>query len=80
MCEDIRAEVRKLLSELPVKQSEVAQMISEKKGYKVNPSELSNALSGLNTPKCRKVLTDALGILTQMKMQQLSLLDIAKNL
>lgn len=79
MCEDLRIQVKRLLNELQVTQAELARELTAQESYKVNPSELSSALNGLNTPKCRKVLTDALGLLLKEKMRQQALIDLAKR-
>ena len=48
-------------------------------GYKVQTSGFSSAMHGLDTPKTRRMLTDALSVLTEERMRQKSLLDMAKR-
>lgn len=79
MCEDMRAEIRRLVKELCISQAEVARQITAQGNYTVNSSELSSAMNGLNTPKSRRILTDALSFLTEQKMRQKSLIDLAKR-
>lgn len=79
MSDDIRNEIRRLLKETTYSQSEVVEEIKGRYGYKTNCSEFSSAMSGLNTPKTRKLLTAALAILTEEKMRQKALLDAAKS-
>ena len=79
MCEDIRSEIRRLLDEVALSQSEVVRRIKESHGYKTNCPEFSSAMSGLDTPKSRKLLTAALSILTEEKMRQNALLDAARR-
>lgn len=79
MSDDIRNEIRRLLKEVTFSQSEVVEEIKGRYGYKTNCSEFSSAMSGLNTPKTRKLLTAALAILTEEKMRQKALLDAAKS-
>lgn len=79
MSDDIRNEIRRLFKDTSFAQSEVVELIKEKYGYKTNCSEFSSALSGLNTPKARKLLTAALTILTEEKMRQQALLDAARS-
>lgn len=79
MSDDIRNEIRRLLKEATFSQAEVVEQIKSQYGYKTNCSEFSSAMSGLNTPKARKLLTAALTILTEEKMRQKALLDAAKS-
>lgn len=60
--------VRQLLSETGWSQAQTAREIVRRYGYKVQPSEMCNAVNGtLDTPKARRILTDALGILSARK-------------
>ncbi len=79
MSENIRWEIKRLLEELCLTQAEVCRRIERVYGYKVQTSGFSSAMHGLDTPKTRRMLTDALSVLTEERMRQKSLLDMAKR-
>lgn len=79
MSEDMRTEIRRLLKELAVPQTEVCRRVSSRYGYPLGHSELCTYLAGLNTPKAQRALTDALSVLTEEKMRRKAILDVAKR-
>ena len=79
MSESIRAEVKRLMRELCVTQAEVCRRIERVYGYKAQTSGFSVALHGYDSPRARRLLTDALSVLTEEKMRQNAILDTAKR-
>lgn len=60
--------VKQLLKETGSSQAQTARDIMRRFNYKVQPSEICNAVNGtLDTPKARRILTDAMSILSAKK-------------
>lgn len=63
-----REMVKELLVETGSSQAQTAREIVRRFNYKVQPSEMCNAVNGtLDTPKARRIITDALSILSAKK-------------
>ncbi|MEC4272919.1 hypothetical protein VJ923_07090 [Adlercreutzia sp. R25] len=78
MCE-IREEIRRLCKELGISQTELARQLTAQGRYRVNSSEFSQFMQGLNTPKGNRVLTDALALLVNERDYRENLVRRAKH-
>lgn len=62
MCE-IREEIKRLLKELGMTQTDLARLLTKRGKYRVNSQELCTFLGGYDSPKANRALTDALALL-----------------
>lgn len=79
MCEVV-SEVKRLMGELRMTQARLVDLLNEEHPYKVTRSEFCTYLNGLNTPKARRAMVDALEILVREQKTVADLVSFSKSL